>query len=108
MIKKNYIYIILMIIISIPVFVMSFYAFPDFDDFAYSIDTYHSVLNGGNIIDIIIAAFNTSMEYMQKWQGLYTSAFLLALQPGIFGENFYFLTTFVIVTKFICWYLFTG
>lgn len=99
MTKKNYIYIILMIIISIPVFVISFYVFPDFDDFAYSIDTYHTVLNGGNIIDIIIAAFNTSMEYMQKWQGLYTSAFLLALQPSIFGENFYFLTTFVIVTS---------
>ena len=40
--KSNYIYIyiILMFLITIPVFVIAFYAFPNFDDYAYSIDTY--------------------------------------------------------------------
>lgn len=97
--KSNYIYIILMFLITIPVFVIAFYAFPNFDDYAYSIDTYHVVLNGGNMFDLMVAAFNTSMEFMQTWQGLYTSAFLLALQPGIFGEQFYFITVIVIVAS---------
>lgn len=96
-IKINYVYILLILLFLLPLVIIGFYSFPDFDDFAYSTDTYHTLLNGGNIIDLLVAAFNTSMEFMQTWQGLYTSAFLLALQPGIFGEQFYFLTVILIL-----------
>ena len=37
------------------------------------------------------------MEYMQKWQGLYSAAFLLALQPAAFHERLYAITSVIIM-----------
>ena len=90
-------YYILIILFIIPIVLVGFYNHPSYDDFAYSIDTYHTVLNGGNLVDILISAFNTSIDFMYSWQGLYSSAFILALQPAIFGEQFYGLTTIILL-----------
>lgn len=93
------IYYMLVILFIVPIVIVGFYNHPSFDDFAYSIDTYHTVLNGGNLVDVLISAFNTSIDFMYSWQGLYTSAFILALQPAIFGEQFYGLTTIILLAS---------
>lgn len=105
--NENKIYYFVMALILLPIIIIGFYAHPSFDDFAYSVKTYHVVNDGGGLIAILLAAFQTSIEFMYTWQGLYSSAFLLALQPAIFGEQFYFLTVFVILAiLFLGVYLF--
>lgn len=44
-----------------------------------------------NTLDLLKTAYDTDKQFYLTWQGLYTSAFLLALQPGIFGERYYFI-----------------
>lgn len=88
---------LIIVILMIPIFVVAFFNHPSADDFSYSFLTYEALQNNGNIFNLILSAIQTSIHFFKSWQGLYTSAFLLALQPAIFGEKFYALTTFIII-----------
>ncbi len=95
--KKTDIFITaVVIIILLPIFIAAFYNHPSADDFSYSVFTKRAIENGGNIIDIVKAAWRNNIGYYNSWQGLYVSGFILALQPAIFGEHFYALTTFIV------------
>lgn len=74
-----------------PLIIASFYNHPSADDFSYSVLT-HVAAQTGSPFEVVKAAFLTTMSFMESWQGLYSSAFVLALQPAIFGEDWYFLT----------------
>ena len=61
------------------------------DDYGYAYRTFRSGRRH-SFWNVIKEAFATSAEFYQKWQGLYASAVLLALEPGIFGDKYYALT----------------
>ena len=104
--NKNYIVIIFCLAIILPIIILGFYNSPSADDYDYAILTHNAIKNGGNIFELIKAAHNTNIKFYNEWQGLYSSAFILSLQPGIFGENFYFLTTIIIlIIAFICLFI---
>ena len=90
--------LLICIAILVPLIILSFYNRPSADDFNYSIHTHAAVQNGGNLFDIIDAAHWTNKYFYEHWQGLYTSAFILALQPGIFGESYYVLSALIVMT----------
>lgn len=96
--NKRYelIIILLCLCILLPLIIISFYNRPAADDFGYSIFTFRAVQAGGGIIQILKAAWETNILYYNNWQGLYSSAFLLALQPGIWGEKLYMFSSFII------------
>ena len=71
----------------IPLLMISFYNHPSADDFAYAVETHMVWKSTRNIFLVLRQAVATSVKYWNRWQGLYTSAFLLALEPGIFGEQ---------------------
>ena len=80
------------------------------DDYDYGKLTHQVAAAGGNAFEIIAAAVRTSAEFYNHWQGLYTSAFVQAFQPGIFGECYYVLTPVIVlclcfVFLFICIHL---
>lgn len=87
--KYDLLIILLCIGILLPIIAVGFFNRPAADDYDYALLTYAALQNGGNIFDVIKAAWQTNINYYNTWQGLYTSAFLLALQPGIFGEKYY-------------------
>ncbi len=95
----------------IPFFMLAQYAHPSADDYAYSLTTHEVWKSTGNLFYVIWEAVKTSVRYWNKWQGLYTSAFLLALQPGIFGEQYYCAGGFLVlgmmcISNFIfSWYV---
>ncbi len=95
--KHEIILAIITILLIVPIFIVGFYNHPSADDFNYSINTHKAILNGENPIEIIGKAAKTSYHFYFTWQGLYASTFVLALQPAIWGEQFYALTTFIIV-----------
>lgn len=90
-------------LVVMPLFFISVYNRPSADDFSYAILTHEAVQQGGGILSILRAALLTDIDYYFHWQGLYTSAFLLSLQPAIFGESYYCLTAPII---FLISYLF--
>ena len=96
--KRYLLAVIIVVVLSmLPLMVLSIYDHPSADDFTYSIKTYHAWKGSGSIISVIKTAIETSAEYWHTWQGLYTSAFLLALQPAIFGEGCYAVTGILMI-----------
>ena len=96
MIKR--IVILTVVVLSIiPILIISRYNHPSADDFGYSIKVHHAVENNASAMEILEAAFETSKEYMNTWQGLYSAAFLLALQQAAFGEKYYALTAVIML-----------
>lgn len=82
-----------------PILQLAFYNHPLSDDFSYA---YHyvkpAVDAGASPLDLLVAAAQTSAYFYQTWQGLYASAFMLALPPNIFGESYYAITTYILLT----------
>ena len=95
--------IVLCICILLPLLIISAYNRASADDYDYAILTHQVVENGGNVFQLIGAAFDTTVKFYNSWQGLYTSAFILSLQPAIFGEGYYALSApIVMLFAFAC------
>lgn len=94
--KIEEIYAISLIVLTclsiIPLIIISKYNHPAADDFSYSIMTFHEWKHSRSFWHLLVSAFDTTKHFWNTWQGLYSSAFFLAIQPSIFGERYYFLT----------------
>ena len=88
---------VLMLVVLIPVFVVALYNRPSADDYVYAAQTYAAVKSGAGWGGVLNAALETDLYFYNNWQGLYVSAFLLALQPAIFGGQWYAVTTVLVV-----------
>lgn len=92
----------------IPLLKLGVYDHPCADDFNYSIQTHQVWQETHSVGRLIKAAWSTSVQFWHTWQGLYASAFVLALQPAIFGETYYALTVWIlIVTIYVSNLIFT-
>lgn len=99
-------FLLLVALLLLPVAVLAVYARPSADDYIYAAET-HAVLqqNGLDIPGLLAAAWETNAYFFENWQGLYVSGFVLALQPGIFGNAWYGVTLLcVLVPLFLCLY----
>ena len=98
-IEKTLFYVLLIgfIISIIPIFMLGTYSFPFYDDFNHGYLTYAAVNNGASFFDIVKVAYEHMLNIYNSWQGTYTTIFLSALHPGIFGEEWYFLTPIIIL-----------
>lgn len=102
--KENIIKICIYAVILVsllPILKIANYNHPSADDYGYSDTIYKTVQNGGNFFDVIKEAFKATISGMQVWQGLYSSGFVLALQPAVFGENFYSLVTYIMILAIV-------
>ena len=82
----------------LPLYGISFYNHPYYDDFGFSILTHAAWRETGNVGRVIAAAWNNTASIRQTWQGMYTPSFLCALQPGIFGESGYWVSAFLLLS----------
>ena len=110
---KKYIEIVIgifLIISLIPIVRLTFFSRPCVDDFAYSYPLYNYIKRGNwNIFGLIIKAIEVDIHFYNTWQGLYSSAFILAFQPGIFGEKYYFIGgVLLLILSFLCILHFVG
>ena len=70
--------------------------FPNFDKLKKDIRT-DVLIIGGGITGLIKAAWNMMLTAYLDFSGLYTSNFINAIHPGIWGEEMYYLSTWIIV-----------
>lgn len=91
-----------MLLVSlVPLYALSFFNHPCYDDFGFSIRTRGAVLAGGGVPGAVKAAFENTVAIRQTWEGTYATSFISALQPAIFGEGCYWLTTALLLTFFL-------
>lgn len=85
----------------LPLYAISFYNHPFYDDFGFSIRTHTAWRETGSIAQVVAAAFQNTVGIRQTWQGMYTPSFISAMQPGLFGESLYWIATFVLLSTFL-------
>lgn len=87
--------LIIFLLSLVPILGLALYNYPGADDFSASHTLYHAWLETGSVA----AVLGKALEYVKytyfQWSGLFMSMFWTALQPGIFGEQFYGATTFI-------------
>ena len=84
----------------VPILIASFYNHPAADDLTYTTYTMNAVKDG-NIISLIKAIGDTIYLFYTTWQGTYSAIVLMSLQPAIWGEEMYFLGTFILIFTFL-------
>ena len=93
--------VVVLLISLIPILWVSFYEHPLWDDYGYSALVRQAILDGGGFLDVLKAAAQQVKESYVTWQGTFSAIFLFSLQPGVFSENLYFLTTFILVISLL-------
>lgn len=93
---------VILIISLIPVIALAFYNFPCADDLGYSIYTKHAWEETHSLLAVLAAAWRKVAESYFTWQGTWTSIFVMALQPGIWGEEWYWIGTTLLIAALSC------
>ncbi len=93
----------------IPILYLSFFAFPYADDFGNSIGVREVLLSeNSTFFNVLKACADKVVATYHSWQGTYSSVFLMTLQPGVFGEQYYFLTIWFMMGITLFGFLFSG
>lgn len=93
--------VVVLAVSLIPMLVIAFYNHPSWDDFNYSPLVKSAIEDGGGVFSVISAAAKQVKNHYYEWQGTYSAIFLFALQPAVFGEGFYALSTFILLFALI-------
>ena len=92
---------LLLLFTTLPLYGIAFYNHPYYDDFTFSHAVHQAWQQSHSLVQVLRAAVSSSLEVRNLWQGTYTGTFLSNLQPGVFSENLYWLTTFVLLTSYL-------
>lgn len=107
-------FLVLFVLTLIPLLVITKYNVPSADDFAFGAASHLRYEETGSFIQAALAAVQEVKENYFGWQGTFSAIFLMALQPAVFGEQFYFLGTIIVLSSLIagifyfCLRLFNG
>ena len=81
----------------IPILWIARYNYPCADDFGFSAYSHLAWRDTHSIIEVLKAAARTVQERYFGWQGTFSTIFVMALQPGLFGGQWYCLTPWIII-----------
>ena len=99
--KTIFFLIVTVLLISLaPIGAISPYGRATGDDLSNSVYTHAAWLNDHSLMKVLKNAFENVRKMYQYWEGCYTSDFLYAIQPEIFGKGCY---TIVPVFKIAIW-----
>ncbi len=100
---KNIFYIILIcfILSVIPLYVIGMYAHPSVDDYYYGTETVQVWNETHSVASVVRCSFDKMINTYNIWQGNFSAIFLMRLQPGIFGEQYYFIAPLILLSAYI-------
>lgn len=90
-----------LLISLLPLYAIAIYNHPFYDDFGFSLLTHDAWRETGRVTEVLAAAWRNMVGTHQTWQGRYTASFISSMQPAIFGEGHYWITTFLLLTSFL-------
>lgn len=99
--RKLYHFILLVfVVISLPIYILSFYNVPSADDYMFGqlVKAWVSQ-NGYNIWGILKCGVKNSIKYYFSWQGRYSESFFASFMPDIFGG--YWMWTIFLYSFFV-------
>lgn len=96
-----YLSIIVLCMVVLLFLIISFYNYPGADDYSYGVNTYQILIQNGSIFQVLKEAINNTVSSYNQWQGSFSAIFLMSLNPAIFGEQYYFIGTFLFLFMLI-------
>lgn len=95
------------LVMVLPLFAMSFYAYPSHDDFPNARRVIEAWAQTGSVWAFVKASWEQAMVDYVEWQGTFMAMFLCALQPMIFSMDLNWLTGAVtlLLLAASAWYL---
>ncbi|MDR0220148.1 MAG: hypothetical protein LBI54_01950 [Lachnospiraceae bacterium] len=99
--RLTVIFIVLFVLSLLPLFAISFCTYPVYDDFALGAKTRLAYVATHDLAAVLAAAFEQVVFVWHTWQGTFSTTFLISLQPAVFDEALYPLTTFFMLFALI-------
>lgn len=81
--------VLALILLLVPMLKAAEYDVPSADDYANGLSTYRAWSRTGSIFSVLKAAWRHTAGLYRTWQGTFSAIFLFALNPMIFGEQYY-------------------
>ncbi|MDL2253609.1 hypothetical protein LJC49_05980, partial [Ruminococcaceae bacterium OttesenSCG-928-I18] len=103
---------LLFVLSLVPLLLMGQYAHPAADDFGNGRLAREAIVQTGQLLPVLGAAFEYMKTLYFTWQGSYAACFLMCLQPGVFGTEWYAVTPFLMIFTYtagvllLCWAVF--
>ena len=95
-VKYIAIFLIMIYLISlIPLCIISKYNFPSADDYSNGAQAFHLWEETHSLVGILTDGMRRAANEYLTWRGCYTSSYLSALPPCIFGQQWTFLTPII-------------
>jgi len=91
------IFTLALILMLIPLLRLSLYTAPWYDDYTYGLAAKRAVESGEGLRGALAGAWDCTRTSWYAWQGTYASIFFMSLMPGIWGEEFYFLGSVLLI-----------
>lgn len=90
--------VVALVVTLVPLLVISAYNHSYADDWHYGVWAHLSLQEtGGNILVAIGVAAQQVGKAWMEWQGTYSAIFLMALEPSVFGEQWYVLAAPIVI-----------
>lgn len=89
------------ILILLPMIYISKFNNPSADDYSYGIETHKKWEETHSFIEVIKTGIEKTQKTFIEWQGSFTAVFLMTIQPAIFGEQYYFISTIFLISIFV-------
>ena len=85
----------------LPILLLAKYNYPGADDFSASYTLRHAWVETGSVWAVLGKAVAYVKYTYTAWSGLFMSMFWTCLQPGVFGEQYYGITTVITMILFL-------
>ena len=92
---------LLLLLSILPLYALALYNHAFYDDFGFSLLTRDAWMQTGQPLAVVEAAVRNTVGIRQTWEGTYATSFISALQPAVFGDGAYWVTTFLLLTVFL-------
>lgn len=106
--KRLAIFLTIVYVLSlVPLLWIGWYNYPSADDYSIGSNCRQVWVNSHNIFAVLWAGIVRAVEDWLYWMGYFTSNFLMAVPPNAFGERFYVLTVWIMLSmlSLSTWYL---
>jgi hypothetical protein len=96
----------LLVAVLVPLLLISRYNHSYADDWHYGVWAHLALEDTGSLLAALAAAFEQVGKAWVDWQGTYTAIFLMAIEPSVFGEQYYVIAAPLIMGSLVAGSLF--
>lgn len=93
--------LILLVISLIPILAIAQYNHSCADDYSYGLNLRLTLSRTHSPIAIAKAVISTIVTQYTSWQGTYSAIAVFAIQPSVWGEHYYFISTYILIGFFL-------